>query len=204
MSETTAAAPPFHASVTVKAIAAGVALGLVAQVLRQVPGQTMQFGAATAPWLSIGFALSVWAVRQRAPGRALIGYLLAWLVAYHLLFAWGQSVPLSAAFREALPWLVLALPVCAVLARAARFATTSGVLADLCLALPLAWSVPETLENAQRGDAAVAAAIALLAFLPVAASHRRDVRILTVVIGAVVLGGLSVVVGPVVRGQIHS
>lgn len=200
----TAAAPPVHTNAMVKAIAVGVALGLIAQVLRQVPGQTMQFGAATAPWLSIGFALAVWAVRLRAPGRVLIGYLMAWLVAYHLLFALGQSVALSAAFREALPWLILALPVCLVLARVATLATASGAIADLCLAVPIAWSVPETLENVQRGDIVVAAAIALLAFLPLAASQRRDIRLLTFVIGAVILGGLAVLVGPVVRGQIHS
>ena len=97
----------------------------------------MQFGAATAPWLSIGFALSVWAAARRQPaGRVLLTYLVTWLVAYHVLYALGQSVPFSAAFREALPWLLLALPVSVILTPVARLVTHSGLLADACLAVP--------------------------------------------------------------------
>jgi hypothetical protein len=204
VAEVSTAMQPRVRSATAEAVALGIALGLVAQILRQVPGQTMEFGAATAPWLSVGFALAVWAGRRRGAGRVLYGYLLAWLVAYHLLFAVGQSVAISAAAREALPWLVLAVPVCTVLAPIATRARVAGVIGDLSLALPLAWSVPEVFENAQRGDAAVAALIALLALSPIAASQRRDIRIRTLLIGVVVLGGLAVLLGPVARGQIHS
>jgi hypothetical protein len=195
---------PYLRPSTTTAVALGIALGLVAQVLRQVPGQTMEFGAATAPWLSIGFAAAVWAARWRAAGSTLFAYLVAWLVAYHLLFALGQSVPIAAAVREASPWLVLAVPVCVVLAPLARRARASGVLADLCLALPLAWSIPEVFENAQRGDLVVAICIALLGLTPIAASQRRDVRLLTVMIGVGLFGGLAFLLGPIARGQIHS
>ena len=204
MVEAPAALRPSVLSDTVAAVALGIALGLVAQVLRQVPGQTMEFGAATAPWLSIGFAQAVWAARRRAAGRALFGYLISWLVAYHLLFALGQSVPISAAIREALPWLVLAIPVCIVLAPLAGRARVSGVLGDLIVAIPLAWSVPEVIENAQRGDGIVAVCIALLALTPIAATQRRDMRIATVALGVVVFGGLALLLGPIARGQIHS
>jgi hypothetical protein len=184
--------------------AAGAALGIVGQILRQVPGQTMQFGAATAPWLSIGFALAVFAARKRAAGRVLAVYLVTWLVAYHVLFALGQSVAFSAAFREAAPWLVLALPVCAILSPTANLATRSTRLGDACVALSLAWSLPEALENVRRGDTLVAAAIALLALTPAVATKRRDIRLLTVVISTLVLGGLALLVGPVARGLIGS
>jgi len=165
----------------------------------------MQFGAATAPWLSIGFALSVWAAARRQPaGRVLLTYLVTWLVAYHVLYALGQSVPFSAAFREALPWLLLALPVSMILTPVARLVTHSGLLADACLAVPIAWSVPETVGNAQRNDAVIALAIALLALAPIAAARRRDIRITTVVLAALLLAALALLLGPIARGQIHS
>ncbi len=204
VAEVSAAIQPRVRFRTAEAVALGIALGLVAQTLRQVPGQTMEFGAATAPWLSVGFARAVWAGRRGGAGRVLCGYLVAWLVAYHVLFAVGQSVAISAAAREALPWLVLAIPVCAALAPIAGRARVSGVIGDLSLALPLAWSVPEVFENAQRGDAAVATLIALFALSPIATSQRRDIRVRILLSGVVVLGGLAVLLGPVARGQIHS
>ena len=205
MSEMAASAPRIRTGdALLAAIAVGVVLGLIAQVLRQVQGETSFFGGSTAPWVSIGFAIAVLAVRIRAPGRVVFGYLVAWLVAYHVLYAVGQSIPLSAAWREAVPWLVLAPPVCFALGRVATLATGSGVIADLCLAAPLAWSVPETINNFRAGYPVVAVAVALFAFLPGVASQRRDVRILTLAIGVVALGAIVLLVGPLVRSHIRS
>jgi hypothetical protein len=189
---------------TAEALAAGIALGVIAQVLRQVQGESMQFGGATAPWLTVGFALAVWAARRRAAGRVLVVYLVGWLVAYHVLFALGQSVSFAAAFREALPWLVLTLPVCAVLTPVAALARRRGIVGDLCLAAPIAWSFPETVENAQRGDVVVALAIAVLAVLPIAAAGRRGIRIATVLVAALAFGALALAAGPIARSFIHS
>ena len=189
---------------TAEALVAGIGLGVVAQILRQVQGEPMQLGVATAPWLTVGFALAVWAARRRAGGRVLVAYLFAWLVAYHVLYALGQPVPFSAAFREALPWLVLTLPVCLALAPAAVLARRRGIVGDVCLAAPISWSLPEALKNAQRGDIVVAVAITVLAFLPVAAAGRRDVRVVTVVVAVLAFGALALAVGPIARSHIHS
>lgn len=186
------------------ALLAGLCLGVVAQVLRQMEGEAMELGAATAPWLTVGFALAVTAAPRRAGGSVLAAYLFAWLVAYHVLYAVGQSVPIAAAAREAVPWLLLAPLVCVVLAPAAGLARTRGIAGDVSLAAPIAWSLPEALENAQRGDAVVAAAIGVLAFLPVVASGRRDIRLVTFVLAMLALGALALAVGPIVRSQIHS
>jgi hypothetical protein len=63
-------------NLTVEALFVGAGLGLIAQVLRQVQGEAMQVGAATAPWLTIGFALAVWTARRGVAGRVLAAYLI--------------------------------------------------------------------------------------------------------------------------------
>lgn len=188
----------------VEALLGGIGLGVIAQLLRQVQGEAMQFGGATAPWLTIGFGLAVFAARRRAGGRVLAIYLLSWLVAYHVLYALGQSVAFSAAFREALPWLILTIPVCVALTPLTALARKKGIVGDACLAVPIAWSIPETLGNAQRGDVFVATATAMLALLPFAAAGRRDIRIATVAVAVVVFAAVALLVGPLVRSHIHS
>jgi hypothetical protein len=189
---------------TAEALFVGISLGVLAQALRQVQGEPMQLGAATAPWLTVGFALAVWAAGRRAGGRVLAAYLIAWLVAYHVLFAVGQSVSLAAASREALPWLLLATPICVALAPIAALARRSGIAGDTCLAASIAWSLPETIENAQRGDVLAAAVIAVISVLPVFAAGRRNLRIATVVVAVIAFGALALVAGPALRGHIHS
>jgi hypothetical protein len=121
-----------------------------------------------------------------------------------VLVALGQSVSFGAAFREALPWLVLTAPVCVALAPAAVFARGPGIVGDACLAASFAWSLPETIDNARHGDLLAAVVIAAVATLPFAAAGRRDVRFLTVAVAAVAFGTLALVAGPVLRGTIHS
>jgi hypothetical protein len=105
------------------AFLAGLIFGVTSQFLRQIESPLMDVGAGIAPWVTIGFVLAVWATRR---GRSLrnagvlgvetmAAYVLAWLLSYHLLFALRESVELSAAWREALPWLVFVGPVCLVL-----------------------------------------------------------------------------------------
>lgn len=204
MAEHVSSLAGFRRNLIAEALITGAGLGIIAQVLRQVQGETMQFGAATAPWLSVGFAMAVLAARRREAGRVLAVYLISWLVAYHILYAVGQSVPLSAASREALPWLVLSLPVCVALTRVATLARGRGLVADACLAVPIAWSLPETVSNARRSDFVVAATIAVLALLPVAAAQRRDFRIATIAIAVALFAAVAFLVGPIVRSHIHS
>ena len=104
----------------------GSPLGLVAQLLRQIDAPLMSLGAATAPWLTIGFIQTPTCDRLRArtasPATtrvmtsALVGvvtiatYLFAWLASYHTLFAIRESVTGAEAWREAAPWAIAAIP----------------------------------------------------------------------------------------------
>jgi len=197
------------------ALLAGVLFGLVAQVLRQIVGPLMDIGAATAPWVTIGFVIAVWATRKSSPLRnagrtgawVMATYLFAWLIAYHGLFAVRESVGFAAAWREAAPWLVVAGPASLVLGFVAARSHRRGLLGDLCLASPIAWSMPEVIHNAHQGWSAggtVAVAIAAVALVPLVVAARRDVRLVRVALASVLLGGVALALSPILLGQIHS
>lgn len=208
--------PVTSAGLWVEAFLAGVALGVVAQFLRQVPGPLMSLGASTAPWVMIGFLLAASASRgTRTPLRAILvatgtvaAYLLAWLVSYHLLFVLRESVRPAAGWREAVPWLVAAVPACPILGAIAALSHKRGLLGDVCLAAPIAWSLPEALGSLREGWADVAAIVipvaVFAALLIRMAITERRVRAITLVPAAVTLGALALALFPVVRGLIRS
>jgi hypothetical protein len=164
----------------------------------------------------MGFVLAVWATRRSGSLRnasvlgaeTMAAYLLAWLLSYHGLFALRESVGLFAGWREALPWLVVAGPVCLVLGCVAALSHKSGILGDVCLALPIAWSLPEVIiDGLKRGwsySATVAIPIAALAVFPLVTADRRDVSLVTVVLASVMLGGVALALVPIVLSQVHS
>jgi hypothetical protein len=129
-------------SILAGAFLAGLLFGVTAQFLRQIAGPLMDVGAGTAPWVTIGFVLAVWATRRSRSLRnagvlgveTMAAYLLAWFLSYHVLFALRESVGLFAAWREALPWLVFLGPVCLVLGVVATLSHKSGILGDVCRA----------------------------------------------------------------------
>jgi hypothetical protein len=196
------------------ALLAGLLLGITAQFLRQSDGPLLVIGGSTAPWLTIGFVIAVLVTRGSRSFRAagvlgaetLAIYLFAWLLSYHGLFAVREAVGLWAGWREALPWLVVAAPASLVLGFVAALAHRSGVLGDASLALPIAWSLPEIFENLDRGSyiASVAVPILIVALVPIVAVRRRDVSPATVLLTFVVLGGVGVVLAPIVLNRIHS
>jgi hypothetical protein len=199
----------------VVALVAGVLFGLIAQVLRQIAGPLMDIGASTAPWVTIGFVIAVWATRKAWPLRiagrtgawVMATYLFAWLIAYHGLFAVRESVGFGAAWREAAPWLVVAGPAALVLGFVAARSHRRGLLGDICLASPIAWSVPEVIHSSQQGWSAggtVAVVIAAVALVPVILAARRDVRLIRVALAFVLLGGAALALSPILRAQIHS
>jgi hypothetical protein len=197
------------------ALFTGVLLGLVAQVLRQISGPLMDIGAATAPWVTMGFVIAVWATRAawplRSAGRTGAGvmaaYLFAWLFAYHSLYAVRESVGFAAAWREAAPWLVVAGPAALVLGFVAARSHRRGLQGDACLASPIAWSLPEVIHSSQQGWSAggtVAVVIAAVAFVPLVVAARRDVRLVRVALASALLGGVALALSPILLGQIHS
>jgi hypothetical protein len=193
----------------------GVVLGIGAQVLRQISGPVMALGAATAPWLTVGFLFAVWTTRFESALRArtwlgietMAVYLVVWLLSYHTTFAMRESVALAAGWREAAPWLVLAIPTCVVLGMGAAAANTDGVLGDVCLALPIAWSMPEIVSNVREGWSyalVVGVPTAVLALAPLSAVAQRNIKLTRVVITCVVAGVAGVALLPIVRSFVHS
>jgi hypothetical protein len=197
-----------------RAFLIGLFVGATAQFLRQIVGPLMAVGGGIAPWVTIGFILAIWETRGRPFRRAsLLGvktiaaYLLAWLLSYHGLFAVRESVGVFAAWREALPWLVIAGPMSVSLGLAAARSHKPGTLGDVCLALPLAWSLPEITESWQRGwwySATVAIPIGILALLPFVAAARRGVDLVKALLAAVTLGLVAVALLPLMLSYIHS
>lgn len=204
------------AGLWVNAFLAGALLGVLAQFLRQAPGVLMSLGASTAPWVTVGFLLAASASRGALTPRKAIfvgtgtvaAYLLAWLVSYHLLFVLRESVPLAAGWREAVPWLVGAVPACPILGAVAALSHKPGILGDACLAAPIAWTLPEALGSLGQGwsvGSAVVIPVAVLAALLIRmAIAERRVHAITLLSAAVTLGTLAVALFPVVRSLIRS
>jgi len=190
----------------------GLVAGVTAQILRQIDGPPQFLGGGIAPWVTIGFVLAVWTVRGSRSLRTagVLGaetmalYLLAWLVSYHGLFAIRESVAISATWREAFPWLVLAGPLCLALALVAALAHKTGIVGDVSLALPVAWSLPEIVDSLELGWPLVAVVLALIAVLPIVVVGRRDGSLVRVALISALLGGAAVVVVPVVLSGVRS
>lgn len=215
MSRDRPARPGSTARILALVASAGLVLGITAQFLRQVQGPLMALGGATAPWLTVGFVLAVWAVRRSTSLRSGSGlgvattavYLFVWLFSYHASFAIRESVTQAAAWREAAPWLLLAGPVCVVLGVAAALAHKSGIVGDVCLTLPFAWSMSEITANLKQGWSyalVVALPTATLALLPLVAVGRREVRLFRVIGACAFFGAMGLGLLPVVRNLIHS
>jgi hypothetical protein len=102
---------------------------------------------------------------------------------------------------------VAAGPACLILGFVAAFSRKRGILGDACLASPIAWSLPEVVDNLKQGwsvGATVAIPIAALAMLPTITAARRDVNLARVILACVVLGALAIAVSPIISSQIHS
>lgn len=200
----------------VDACMVGAILGVAAQFLRQVPGVLMSLGAATAPWVMVGFLLAVLASRgTRTPGKAVrvasaivAAYLFGWLVSYHLLFVLRESVSPAAGWREAAPWLAATVPASPILGTMAALSHKRGLIGDMCLAVPVAWLLPEAIETLRAGwfaGAAVVIPVAVLAVLLIRlAMNERRVRLVTLLAAAVMAGAVGVALFPIAKSLIPS
>lgn len=193
----------------------GVILGILAQFLRQLSEPAMTLGAATAPWLTIGFALAVWTTRGKRGPVAVSGhgvmtialYLLAWLSTYHATFAIRESVAEAAAWKELAPWLLVAAPVSIALGVAAAATHKGGVVAHLCLALPLAWSMPEIAMYFREGwpqILLVALPTVVLALTPLLVVGPQKVSVVQFLVAVGLLGAAGVAFLPTARNLVHS
>lgn len=190
----------------------GGVVGVTAQLFRQVDGPLQFLGGGIAPWVTIGFVLTVWSVRGHHSFRAsgLLGaetmgvYLLVWLASYHALFVVRESVEISAGWREAFPWVVLSGPLCLALGFVAALTQRKGILGDVNMALPMAWSLPEIVDSLQLGWPLVAILIAVIALMPIVVSGRRDASLARVALISALLGGAAVVIVPIVFTAVRS
>jgi hypothetical protein len=181
---------------------AGAMTGLLAQYLRQKLGAGGAFaalGGSTAIWVSIGFVLA----RQTAafrPARdriawisvAAAAYLFAWLVAYHSLLGIRDHLDLAQVWPQMRYWMVAVAPACLVLGFIATESLRKDLLGDICLALPLGWSLSEIYSSARVGGdhiAVVSIPTLLVASFPLLALRRRWWSLL-IVIGVVLVVGI--------------
>lgn len=192
---------------------AGVALGVTAQILRQIYGPLMALGASMAPWVMVGFLLAVWASRGAPTTRKAVlvatgvtaAYLVAWLVPYHVLFVLREHVPLAAGWRQAAPWLIVTVPAAPFLGTIAALSHKRGFLGDACLVAPIAWSLPELVGSPARGldSTAIAAPVVVLtALLILMARSERQVRAVSLLAAAAMLVAFGLAILPVSQNLI--
>lgn len=180
---------------------AGALVGLVAQILRQhkeANDAFMALGASTAVWVTIGFLLVRWAARKwpyrdRAAWAsvAAAAYLFAWLIAYHTLFGIREHLDFAQVWPQIRYWLAAVAPACLAMGFIATESLRKDLLGDICLALPLGWSISEIYSNARLGSAHIAVVsipTLFVASLPLLALRRRKWSPLVVVVTVLVIG----------------
>ena len=194
--------------------AAGFAAGGVAQLLALGGGSVRPVGTGLAPWLTVGFIVTIVAARrltgpQRLPWTCIVAaaYLYAWLFAYHLLYRVVQSPPTATVWAESRLWVAAVAPGCVALGCLAVGSLRSGVVGDACAAASLAWSLPEAVAAMHDGTShglAFALPVLLLAVVPpaVARGRRCDPAIVAC---AGLLGGaaLALALPPLLRVLNH-
>jgi hypothetical protein len=180
---------------------AGALVGLIAQILRQLNGANdafMALGGSTAIWVAIGFLL----VRQTAsalPARDWIAwvsvtaaaYLFAWLIAYNTLFGIRERLDFAQVWPQMRYWLAAVAPLCVAIGFIATESRHKDLLGDICLALPLGWSLSEIYSNARLGTAHIAVVsipTLLVASLPLLALRRRKWSLLIVAVAVLAIG----------------
>ncbi|MBU8878294.1 hypothetical protein BGM26_04740 [Bacillus sp. FJAT-29790] len=189
--------------VWLKACIVGVVFGILAQFLRQIPGALMYLGASTAPWVFVGFLLSFSTSRGVHTLRktiliatvSILTYLVAWIVSYYLLFVVRESVTLADGWNNAAPWLFLTIPASPIIGTIAALSHKRGLLGDLSLAIPFAWSIPETIDSLSKGlmdGILFIITISLLALLLIKfVINERRINVFTMLTSIVILGLLG-------------
>lgn len=188
-------------------IIAGILAGVIAQLLRQRVGPLSMLGAATAPWINLGFACVV--TRRLSGGfldRALNGavlmaaYLFSWLLSYHTLFAMQQSLPAAAAWSQARPWVVAVAPTGAVAGFLVASRRWNDWRTDACMSAALAMSFPEVLRAVEHGSTyilVVGVPTAIAGALPLTiVARRRRTNTAAVVVSTVALAFAAYVLFP--------
>ena len=192
--------------------ALGALAGALAQTLRgQYSNAESALGGATAIWVTLGY-LAVrlfaarWRYRDRLAWTCVLSacYLFAWLTVYHLLFGLHWSLSSAQVWSQARYWTAAVAPACLVLGSVAVYSLRRGVLGDICLALPLGWSLPEVVARAGSGAAyleIISVPTLLVAIVPLLGRRKRRWSVLTVALTVVAAGIATYGLLDVVRQQ---
>lgn len=193
----------------------GLAVGALAQMLTisESRGAVAALGASTAAWVTIAFLLAVrtarsWSDRDRWAWTSVVtaAYFYCWLIAYHLLSAAIEGVPPWMVWAEARVWVVAVAPACALLSLLAIGSLRTGRLGDMCLAAPLAWSIPEVVQAAYDGWSFVVLITIptlLAAVMPLHMVRGRRPRPLVVTLTAALGGAAFTALRPLLVTTLH-
>lgn len=184
-------------------LSAGLVVGLIAKLLGEAGNQALgSLGTGMAIWLGIGFIMVSELTRkwQVANGLwwtcALVAtYLYAWLLAYHLTYLLLDSAPGWTVWGESRLWVAAVAPSCVVLGILATCSLKTGHLAEVCLAIPIAWSLPEVVSAVHHGWSyalIVGAPTLAVAVVPLFRARLRVRHPVTIVATAMLGGALLV------------
>ncbi len=136
------------------ALIGGLAAGSVAQLLGQMLNPFSFLGWATAPWVSIGFLFAQRAARTRSLGSGTIWagataaiYLLAWLLAYCVVFGLCDSAGFMVLWKDERLFEMAAVPAGAIIGFIAAQSLQPGRIGSAFLAAPFVWSLPEVIRS---------------------------------------------------------
>lgn len=202
---------PLGVGIIVTALLAGVLAGTIAQLLRQEVGPLAVLGGGTAAWLTIGLLLARPAARARPvldgtvwAASVAAAYLVAWLLAYCTVFAMRESGGFSAAWLHERLFMAAVTPTSVALGLVAALSLRRGRLGDACLAMPLAWSLPEVVRSLDQGwvyVSLVGLPTLALAVSAVLLARRRHLHVVAFV-GALALGGAGMYVVLTAAGRL--
>lgn len=163
----------------------------------------MYLGASTAPWVFVGFLFSYSTSRGVNTLRktiliatgSILTYLVAWIVSYYLLFVVRESVTLVDGWNNAAPWLFITIPASLIIGTIAALSHKRGLLGDVSIAIPLAWSIPEILDSLREGlmdGIFFIITVSILALLLIKiVINERQVNVFAMLTSVVILGVLG-------------
>lgn len=180
-------------------VLAGLAMGVVAKLLGEEGNRALlSLAAGTAIWLGIGFILVSelnrrWEVTHRLLWSWVLvaAYLYAWLLTYHLTDLLVSGASGWTVWSESRIWVACVAPACVVLGSLATRSLNTGALSEACLAVPLAWSLPEVVTAIHHGwSYALIAGVPILAVACVPLYRERSrLRRPSVIVVTAMLGG---------------
>ncbi len=188
------------------ALACGAFLGIAAKLIgslgrsfKSAGAPLVMLGMGTAVWVTVGFLIARRSAKDRTlldgtvwAGTTMAVYLSVWLLSYTITFGLQQDGGFAAAWLNERAYFIVAPPVSAILGLVATLSWRHGWLGDVCITMPVAWSLPEVIRSLSMGwqHLLVVGLPALaLASIPLATAHRltnKKILLLTLCLGGTI------------------